>query len=86
MKALKLFSISRVFESNKGESFRLHMDLFLLPDAVASKRQLSQYRLSWTFFNSENPDLRILMDNHEPIGLHVHIVQNFVPMTDPNPV
>lgn len=51
------------------------MDLYKVPSASSDVFDLTLYKLSWIFFNSEEPDRRVLMDNHKPIGLHLHINQ-----------
>lgn len=47
------------------------MDLFEL-QGNPSLSGMEKYRLSWIIFSVENPSKRILMDNHSPIGLHIH--------------
>lgn len=49
------------------------MDLYLLDSGNIGALNLDNYKLSWIFFDSDDPETRILMDNHKPIGLHVHI-------------
>lgn len=73
MKATLIFSINRAFEGRDGRFFRLFMDLYLLDSGKTGASNLDNYKLSWIFFDSEYPDIRILMDNHQPIGLHLHL-------------
>jgi hypothetical protein len=32
-----------------------------------------KYRLSWIAFLAEDPERRVLMDSHTPVGLHFHL-------------
>lgn len=49
------------------------MDLYRLPMVSPGAQNLADYKMSWVFFDSNDPNQRILMDNHKPIGLHLHI-------------
>jgi len=49
------------------------MDLFEITPAPRPGLFLERYRLSWIAFDQDNPDRRVLMDSHPPIGIHYHL-------------
>lgn len=72
MKATQIFVVERIIESESGVLYRLHMDLFDLGKGRANGLFLNRFRLSWIFFEVENPDRRVLVDCHSPFGTHLH--------------
>jgi hypothetical protein len=48
------------------------MDLFDVGKGKAKGLFLDRFRFSWIFFEIENPLHRVLVDCHEPFGVHVH--------------
>ncbi len=72
MKATRIFSIERIVELDSGVLYRLHMDLFDVGKGKAKGLFLDRFRFSWIFFEIENPMRRVLVDCHQPFGVHVH--------------
>jgi len=72
LKATKVFSVERIIELDSGIHCRLHMDLFDVGKDRAKGLFLDRFRFSWIFFEVENPLRRVLVDCHEPFGVHVH--------------
>ncbi len=72
MKATKVFEVERIIELEAGVQYRLHMDLFDVGKGRAKGLFLDRFRFSWIFFEIENPMHRVLVDCHEPFGVHVH--------------
>jgi hypothetical protein len=72
VKATKVFSVERIVELKSGMTCRLCMDLFDVGKGKAKGLFLHRFRFSWIFFEIENPMHRVLVDCHEPFGVHVH--------------
>jgi len=75
MRTTEIFNIDRIIELKTGILCKLHMDLYLISESPIEIKGLVDFknlRLSWIFFEVENPMNRVLMDNHKPIGLHIH--------------
>lgn len=72
MKATKVFAVERIIELESGVQCRLHMDLFDVGKGRANGLFLDRLRFSWIFFEVENPLRRVLVDCHQPYGVHVH--------------
>ena len=73
--AILLYREQQVFESSRGNVI-VYMKLHQLPKPDPSQGLfLDQFVLSWTAFLAENPDDRVLVDCHEPYGIHIHINQ-----------
>ncbi len=72
VKATKIFSIERIVELDSGILCRVHMDLFDVGKGKAKGLFLDRFRFSWIFFEIENPMRRVLIDCHQPFGVHVH--------------
>jgi hypothetical protein len=49
------------------------MDLFEISPAPIAGLFLEKYRLSWIAFLADDPDRRVLVDSHAPVGLHFHL-------------
>ena len=62
-----------VIEIKSGGSLIVVMDLFEITPAPRAGLFLEKYRLSWIAFLEENPNRRVLMDSHAPVGLHFHL-------------
>lgn len=56
-----------------GGSLVVVMDLFEITPAPRAGLFLERYRLSWIAFLVDDPDRRVLMDSHAPMGLHYHL-------------
>lgn len=72
MKATKVFAVERIIEFESGVRYRLYMDLFDIGKGKAKGLFLDRFRFSWIFFEIENPMRRVLIDCHEPFGVHMH--------------
>lgn len=72
MKATKVFTVERIIELGSGVQCRLHMDLYDVGKGRAKGLFLDRFRFSWIFFEVDNPLHRVLIDCHEPFGVHVH--------------
>ena len=72
MGANKVFGVERIIELDSGVRCRLYMDLFDVGKGRAKGLFLDRFRFSWIFFEIENPMRRVLIDCHEPFGVHVH--------------
>lgn len=60
-------------EIKGGGSVMVVMDLFEITPAPRLGLFLEKYRLSWIAFLADNPDRRVLVDSHTPVGLHFHL-------------
>ncbi len=60
-------------EIKGGGSLIVVMDLFEITPAPRAGLFLERYRLSWIAFLADDPDRRVLMDSHIPVGLHFHL-------------
>lgn len=49
------------------------MDLFEITPAPRAGLFLEKYRLSWIAFLESDPERRVLIDSHPPVGLHFHV-------------
>lgn len=72
MRASKVYEIQRTIELKSGVQCRLYMDLFDVGEGVVQGLFLDRFRFSWIFFEIENPMKRVLIDCHQPFGVHVH--------------
>jgi hypothetical protein len=72
MKAKRVFVVERIIELESGSVCRLHMDLYDVGKGRAKGLFLDRFRFSWIFFDVEDPMRRVLVDCHEPFGVHVH--------------
>ena len=71
--AVLLFKQQQTFASERGEVV-VFMKLHELSEPDPSQGIfLDRYIMSWTAFLAEDPDDRILVDCHEPFGIHVHV-------------
>ena len=60
-------------EIKRGGSLVVVMDLFEITPAPRAGLFLERYRLSWIAFLADDPERRVLMDSHAPVGLHFHL-------------
>ncbi len=72
MKATRVFAVERIIELESGTQCRLHMDLFDVGQGRSRGLFLDRFVFSWIFFEIENPLRRVLIDCHEPFGVHIH--------------
>ena len=49
------------------------MDLFEITPGPRAGLFLEKYRLSWIAFLEADPERRVLMDSHPPVGVHFHL-------------
>lgn len=73
MKAVLLFELRRLFETDTGKTVVMEMDLYELPNVSATGELSTRYKFSWIAFDQESPSMRVLFDCHAPKGMHFHI-------------
>jgi hypothetical protein len=68
-----ILSYKRDLRLKHGGVIVVVMDIFEITPVPRPGLFLDTYRLSWIAFTPEDPDRRVLMDSHPPIGIHYHV-------------
>lgn len=72
MAATLIFEERNTHTLKNGRMVTVFMDLWSIdppePDLLESR-----FKLSWIAFDESDPNKRVLMDCHKPIGLHLHV-------------
>lgn len=76
MRGNLLYKTQAEFATDRGFQIRIYMDLFEI-DAPSNPQALflDRFKFSWIAYDTNNPSRRILVDCHEPFGIHLHIDQ-----------
>jgi hypothetical protein len=67
-----LFAEKRALKTKAGGTLVIAMDLYDISPSPVDGLFLERFRLSWIAFDFENPDKKVLVDSHPPVGLHYH--------------
>ena len=68
-----LLSYKRDLCLKNGGLIVVVMDLFEITPKPRHGLFLETYRLSWIAFAAEDPDRRVLVDSHPPLGIHYYL-------------
>ena len=72
MAATLLFEERSTHTLKNGHMVSVFMDLWSIEPPETSLLE-SRFKLSWIAFDESDPNKRVLMDCHKPLGLHLHI-------------
>ena len=68
-----LLEDKRTLKTRDGTLLVIVMDLYEISPAPISGLFLERFKLSWIAFDFDNPDKKVLVDSHPPVGLHYHL-------------